>query len=84
MRTVGLHYLPVDALHFIQRLLKQHPPWLVWGVGGFFVFQAVISRLRVLGRLMDSILLSLITTAVLAFVAACLYLLITRHGYRLL
>ena len=76
-------YLPAAAWHLILRMARRHPPKLTFGVLGFFLFYALINRLRS-GRWLEAWLLSLIITALLAFVAACLYILFTRPGYRLL
>ncbi len=48
----------------------------------FFILYALIGRLRS-GRLLDSICLSAVITAILIFVGACVYILLTRPGYRL-
>ena len=78
-----VEYLPAAALRLIQTTARRHPPKIMLAVAGFFAFYAVMARLRS-GRWMDSILLSLLTTAILVFVAACLYTLYTHSGYRFL
>jgi hypothetical protein len=78
-----MNYLPVAAWHLIRRMALKHPPKVIGVVAGLFLIYAVMGRLRS-GRWIDSILLSLITTAVLVFVAACLYILFTHPGYHLL
>jgi len=79
---VNAHYLPVAAWHLIKRTAIKHPPKIVSAAAGFFIFQMVIGRLRS-GSWIDSILLALITTALLIFVVAALYILFTQPGYRL-
>ena len=75
-------YLPVEAWHLIRRMALRHPPKLVGAVAGFFFLYALMARLRS-GRLVDSILLSVITTSILVFVAACAYIIFTHPGFRI-
>jgi len=77
---MGVNYLPLAAWHLIRRMALRHPPKVIGVVVGFFLIHAVMGRLRS-GRWIDSILLSLIVTAILTFVVASLYILITNPGY---
>jgi hypothetical protein len=76
------HYLPLDAWHLIKRLARRHNPRLIGPIAVFFFIYALMARLRT-GRTADSILLSVVTTSILIFVAACIYILATHSGYRL-
>jgi hypothetical protein len=76
-------YLPLAAWHLIKRTALQHPPKIMGAVAGFFALQVLMNRLRNAGW-GDSLLLALILTSLIVFVAASVYTLLTQPGYHLL
>jgi len=78
-----VHYLPVDAWHLIRHTLLKHPPKIIGAAAAFFIFQIVMGRLRK-SDWIGCFVVATMTTALLAFIVASLYILFTRTGYRLM